>query len=343
MSSRPFPYKKNFMRNPVDIFRDLLNHTIKVEDPKLNKAFGKYVCDIMYYKHDTGNMLVDDTDYEIDILSDYYQEHVRVKCKKLGRTSIYDFWMNNPDYFTRGLKELTDEAIRENIYNKAGAKYECTQFKCTVSKAVFDMFKSKNVLDFSAGYGDRLLGAIASESVETYLGYDPNTKLKKGHDSIISTLCPEANKNKKNFKIIYEPFETAQLEGQFDMVFTSPPFFGLEIYSLDSTQSTSNYYSFNKWMRRFLFKALDISWNNIIEGGYMAIYIGNYKDVNIIEPMNLYMEMKKDSSYWGCLSFSSTNTKKKRYIWVWQKATINKKDRVREANRIASSDYMFLF
>lgn len=341
--ARPFPYKKNFMRDPVEIFKDLLDHTIKLEDPKLNKPFGKYVCNIMYYKQETGNMLVDDTDYEIDILSDYYQEHVRVQCKKLGRSSIYDFWQSNPEYFTKGLKDLSDRSVREAIYEKAGKKYECTQFKCTVSKAIFDMFKSKNVLDFSAGYGDRLLGAIAAETVETYLAYDPNTKLKEGHSAMINTLCPIAEKNKKSYKVIYEPFETAELEGQFDMVFTSPPFFGLEIYSTDSTQSSSNYYSFNKWMKRFLFKALDKSWNNLVEEGYMAIYIGNYENINIIEPMNLYMEMKNDSSYWGCLSFSSTNTKKRRYIWVWQKSTANKRDRIRDAKRLAESDYMFLF
>ena len=34
-------------------------------------------------------------------------------------------------------------------------KYICSQFKPNVSKVIYDKLNSKNVLDFSAGWGDR--------------------------------------------------------------------------------------------------------------------------------------------------------------------------------------------
>ena len=52
-------------------------------------------------------------------------------------------------------------------------KYICSQFKPNVAKSIYDIFKSKNILDFSAGWGDRLAGFYASETGEYYLGIDP--------------------------------------------------------------------------------------------------------------------------------------------------------------------------
>ena len=52
-------------------------------------------------------------------------------------------------------------------------KYICAQFKPNVSKVLYDKLRSKNVLDFSAGWGDRLAGFYASETSEYYVGIDP--------------------------------------------------------------------------------------------------------------------------------------------------------------------------
>lgn len=342
--AREFPLKRTFMRDPKLIFKDLLEHKNKIEDPKKNTPFHKSLCDLMFYKQDTGNILVDDDDYEVDILSDYYQEHIRIQCKKFGRTSILEFWQSNPNYFTKDLDNLDNKTVREAIYNKAG-RYECTQFKCTVSKTIYEMFEAKSVLDFSSGYGDRILGAIASNTVEKYLGYDPNTELRDGHTEMINTFCPIVNKNTLDFEVIYEPFEDAELKEDFDLVFTSPPFFKLEEYTNEYTQSHVKYYTYNRWMKSFLFKALDKSWNNLKVGGHLIMYIGNYENVNIVEPMNIYLELLEDSEFWGCLSFSSTNTKKRRYFWVWKKvdkASPEKRKRIKDAKRL-SDNYMFLF
>ena len=69
-------------------------------------------------------------------------------------------------------------------------------------------FNAKRILDFGAGWGDRLVGAIAAD-VEEYCAFDPNLALKEGHDKIIETFVPKENKNR--YHIHYEPYESANL------------------------------------------------------------------------------------------------------------------------------------
>ena len=49
---------------------------------------------------------------------------------------------------------------------------ECTQFKPSLALTVLQLLRAKRVLDFSAGWGDRLLGAIAHSELERYLVSD---------------------------------------------------------------------------------------------------------------------------------------------------------------------------
>ena len=53
-------------------------------------------------------------------------------------------------------------------------KYIASQFKPSIAKAFYDYFGSVNVLDFSAGWGDRLAGFYCGETTESYVGIDPN-------------------------------------------------------------------------------------------------------------------------------------------------------------------------
>ena len=96
-------------------------------------------------------------------------------------------------------------------------------------------------MDFSAGWGDRLIGAIAAPTVVTYLGVDPNVDLREGHLKAVRSLLPikmrdttaaekyppsvndEGDNFPEQFRIIYEPFESAQLPAKtFHQILTQP-------------------------------------------------------------------------------------------------------------------------
>ena len=193
-------------------------------------------------------------------------------------------------------------------------KYICSQFKPNVAKSIYDIFKSKNILDFSAGWGDRLAGFYASETGEYYLGIDP----RKENHSIYKEQSEFYNKHlgffehEKKSDFICEPAEDVDLskyENFFDIAFTSPPYFNVERYSYDDTQSWVRYKTIDEWNSQFLHKAIDNMWPTLKTGGKLCI---NISDVNagsggkkswlkICDPMNDFIEEYRDSDYLGCI------------------------------------------
>lgn len=325
-----FPYKKFFIKNVNDIFMKLVKNKMKYDESRYFIPI--QVCDKIFHPDGYGTMLITNKDYEIDILSDIYQEQARMLCSKMYRVTPYQRWLTNSSIFFNYIfdnkLDLTTENLRESMFKIDNNYYECTQFKPTVSKEIYDVLYSEIVLDFSSGYGDRLLGAIASMSVKEYHGFDPNTRLQNGYKEMIEQFCPMNDKDPKKFTVAPLPFEEANLDGiMFDTVFTSPPFFDLEIYNdQENTQSFAKNNSIENWMTNFLFYSLNKSWEHLKVNGYLVIYIGDTIEHKIIEPMNIYLESFKDSKYIGATCFSNIDSlKKRRLIWIWKKIS-GKKD-----------------
>ena len=179
-------------------------------------------------------------------------------------------------------------------------------------------------LDISAGWGDRLITAIACD-VEKYVGFDPNTELQKGHTSIINTF---GGGDTDRFKVIYEPFEkgidsiSVQIpQGSFNVVFTSPPFFDFEQYSKQKTQSTEQYDSYDKWKNEFLFVSIGKAYNHLEVNGKLALYIVDIGGHSIVSSIFTYIETNcKDLQYIGMIaSVSSSTNKIPKPTWIWQR------------------------
>ena len=125
-------------------------------------------------------------------------------------------------------------------------KYICSQFKPNAAKALYDYFNVKNVLDFSMGWGDRLAGFYASMNTELYVGLDPRKEnhpiyeqQARYYDSHLTFF--ENEKTTKFHCEAAEDFNYDDYEDTFDIVFTSPPYFNVERYSYDDTQSWVRY------------------------------------------------------------------------------------------------------
>ncbi|MFN9905044.1 MAG: hypothetical protein ACK56F_02820, partial [bacterium] len=121
-------------------------------------------------------------------------------------------------------------------------KYVASQFKPVIAKAFYDKFQSKNVMDFSAGWGDRLAGFFAGETTKFYLGIDPNSNNHSNYQKQIEfykkhTTFFEEDKDAKMLEAAAEDVDYSEYENFFDTIFTSPPYFNTERYSFDDTQS----------------------------------------------------------------------------------------------------------
>jgi hypothetical protein len=79
---------------------------------------------------------------------------------------------------------------------------------------------------------------------------------------------------------------------QFDLIFTSPPYFDYEIYA-DATQSISNYSTssatgFDKWLTYFLLNVIMRYVPVLRDNGYIGIYIQDADNNNYLEPIGLF-------------------------------------------------------
>ena len=241
-------------------------------------------------------------------------------------------------------------------------KYICSQFKPNVAKILYDKLGSKNILDFSAGWGDRLAGFYGSETGEFYMGIDP----RKENHPIYNEQSLFYEKHRSMFEVekkslfLESPAEDvdfSEYENKFDTVFTSPPYFNVERYSYDDTQSWVKYKDITDWNEKFLQKTLKNLWCSVKAGGYLLVNISDvYTNskwstergwLEICNPMNDFLSTFHDSEYQGCIGMEmakrpnsggagtaksedyneetlqkTEETKDKRFcepIWVWRK------------------------
>ncbi|TXG85658.1 MAG: class I SAM-dependent methyltransferase [Spirochaetes bacterium] len=323
-----YPYKKNTMtsENIVEIFEKLKlsNHIPKAIPFVINRLIGQNIEYL--YKDEPCLIILPKDDYFVfGSLTDYFQESVRVKCRRNDQTlSSYEYWKK---YAYRVIETCYDgglinnDTIRKELFTQ---HYEVGTFRLTVAKYLINLFNSKNVLDPCSGWGDRLIASLACE-VDSYIGFDPNKKLFKGYDQI----CKLFNKN-SDIKMVCKPFEKAEpyLEkNKYDLIFTCPPYFDLEIYDEFCTkQSINQYPRLNDWITGFLFPMLKLSWAYLIKGGHMIVVINDCRS-HYVKRMIDYINKTLKATYLGCIGYAKDSSEvpeilkfdSPQPIWIWKK------------------------
>jgi hypothetical protein len=262
-------------------------------------------------------ILSEDSDYEnYNKIVDYFQNKERMKCRVYHKkySPIVFFKNHREEIEKETLKKynkITPFSIKETIYNLG---YECTSFRQVNLVTFIQMFNPKSVLDFSAGWGERLLSCIVTDV--KYTGVDPNTNLFPGYNQIIDTFA----KDKSKYNLINSTFEDVNLgNNMYDMVFTSPPYFDLETYTNNETQSIFQYKNEKEWTDLFLKTSLKKSYNHLNIGGYICININQKsKNENYIQEMLNYMYTFHDMYYYGVISYSHKKINPQP-IWIWRK------------------------
>lgn len=136
-------------------------------------------------------------------------------------------------------------------------------FKPSVAKWIYCKLGAKNILDFSAGWGGRLVGAMVLPNT-TYVGIDTNKDLKKGYDKMIAELGVRGRA-----RMIYA--DSAKVDYSklnYDTVFTSPPYFTLEKY-----EDMPSYETREAFNEDFYFPVLRKVFAGLKKGGKMALNI----------------------------------------------------------------------
>ena len=195
-------------------------------------------------------------------------------------------------------------------------KYVASQFKPAIAKAFYDYFKSENILDFSAGWGDRLAGFYTAETTKHYVGVDPNTNNHPNYKRQVEFYRKYQTffEHDREVDLIDQPAEDvdySKYENFFDTIFTSPPYFNTEKYTEDDTQSWVRYKKIDEWNDKFLHTTIKKIIPTLKQDGILAVNIADVFNapindyVEITNPMNDYIK-SKGLTYLGCIGMEMT-------------------------------------
>jgi len=213
--------------------------------------------------------------------------------------------------YTLKFEEVSQKTLRACISLR---KYICSQFKPNVAKALYDYLGGTHILDISAGWGDRLAGFFTANDTEFYLGLDPRVENHPIYQQQAEFYSKHLTFFEKSKEVRFstspaEDFEFTEYKDTFDIVFSSPPYFSVERYSYDDTQSWVRYKTIDDWNTNFLHKTIANVWPTIKVGGYLCINIadvyassgGNREYQRITDPMNDFISTLSGSRYEGCI------------------------------------------
>ena len=195
--------------------------------------------------------------------------------------------LNSPKTFPpeKGLAANIERAI--SLGGKGYAR-KPTKFPVKTVDYILAKYNVNNVwYDFSAGWGDRLTGAL-KHNVH-YYATDPNYELVDRLYAMTTdwrTAVPSCTSFVQIWAQGSEKF-IPELEGEVGLAFSSPPYFNLEDYKVGD-QSYKPGTTYESWKQNYLYPTLSNIWRYLIGGGYLAINIKNVNGYNLCEDVYNY-------------------------------------------------------
>lgn len=193
-----------------------------------------------------------------------------------------------------GYKEIFN--IRPNMI-KQGAKStglaaHGSQFKPLIAKAIYNMYvkDGDNVLDYSCGFGSRLLGLMATGKNVKYFGFEPSTETYKNLLNLSSHFG--FNVDIKNCGS-----ETESFNDKMNFVFSSPPYFDHEIYCDENTQCYNGYPDYDDWLEKYWKKTITNIRGMMASGAVFGINIGNNSNEKMIRIANDVLEITEQCGF----------------------------------------------
>ena len=201
----------------------------------------------------------------------------------------------------------------------------------TISNHINYKFK---VLTPTLGWSSYLLGMIANDNLDEYVGIDV---LKK----VCNNTSKISNKNGVTNDIYCVPSEDLyrdktfmnKYSNYFDFIFFSPPYFQLELYK-GSKQSTERYKNYDEWLEGYWRNTIKLCYECLQNNKLMFYIISGYTDkkkyINLEKDMN---KITRDEgfNFVKILTMIGNNVgftkhrKSKETIFVFTKGCVNNK------------------
>lgn len=327
-------------------YRDITLKSCKNDFKKLKETNLQFVAQEKWfsrydYKYDFLDLVIPSSNVG-NRSSDYFHQKSRWMCDSINAPSPQRTW--SEERFLRTLLgalwtlkyDHVDNTVLRSIIGLR--KYIAAQFRPSAAKLLYEHFEAKNILDFCSGWGDRLSGFMASEEGVSYTGIDPNSRLHPDYQRQIDTFGKDRSVNMING---CAEDDLSLPDGFFDFIMTSPPYFNIERYTQEPSQSfkrhnkrASGQEKLDTWLEGFLYPSIERAWKSLKPNGHMAINISDvysgHRINNICDPMNDYISGLKNSKYQGAIGYQMRKRPNSgalrgkagvfcEPIWVWKK------------------------
>lgn len=350
-----FPFHKLFVKEPIDIFRNLQIYQTSVGHADYRLSGYREDSSIRSFLTNGKPLFrglpvsvkaTPEAAYNVDVLSDLYIENLRIAVSHghgakgsvldgLPNVTLQQVWDNelpidDPKNLINILYRMvrdfplmyvTPQTLRQYLSTEV---QQATIFRPSWAIGLLNQVLGScnlaglNWLDISAGWGDRLLVAMALKM--NYQGFDPNQALIPAHQKMIADFG-DASRH----RVDPIPFEQAELANEaYDVVLSSPPYFDLEIYAPGEVgQSIVSFPNRELWLREFLFASLRKAWSALKPGGHLILHLGDPTgELPLAQQTNLVISEFPNAVYEGVISVEG-RSRIPRPVWVWLKGSGN--------------------
>jgi len=232
-------------------------------------------------KYDRSSLITEDgviqqTMHGLGLAWSYFPHAFNVRCGNM--MTPYEAFMDDrifEDVIFRRLKMgtyISDSGIRKMLKIYSGVQ-AVSNFRPTAAAALYDRYAPNGVVwDMSCGWGGRLLGAAIS-GVKTYIGTEPAELTFEGLHDMAEDLLGDFD-----YWIFKTGSETYVPDAEMlDFCFTSPPYFDLEKYSDEDSQSYIRFPDREQWLNGYLRTTFENCYRGLKPNKYMAINIADKK------------------------------------------------------------------
>jgi hypothetical protein len=210
---------------------------------------------------------------------------------KSGLENIPSFLDVLGDFYLRGIidyKLLTPSSLHYIQQGRLGSVYSSYYFRASIMNPLVpysinhSYLKGRRIFTPTLGWGSYCYGFLECPMVEEYVGVD-----------VIPAVCKKTAEFAEKFygskktTIFCEPSENLlghatfrqKYKEYFDVVFFSPPYYRLEMYS-GKNQSTEKYKSYEEWLEKYWSGTMELCHWVLRPGGKMCYILSGYGSNN---------------------------------------------------------------
>lgn len=205
--------------------------------------------------------------------------HHRFKMRHRSRPSPYEVYSDRKRLSSVLRKQLKcGPAIEDTNLRNALCVYGTTalgQFNTGIVRHLVESYCPEGgiVLDPCAGWGNRLCGSVSCG--RGYYGIEPATETYESLLRIRSWLSGRVSPLRVRLINSVAEDEGSYGGGLFGFAITSPPYFDLESYGVEESQSSVRYTSYGRWLDCFLKPMIENVFRHLADGAVFCVNVSD--------------------------------------------------------------------